>query len=80
MKITQHWRVSGSHYAKTAEAWLRNLDAHRREVLLLFGQGYGDDAVRRFVHWRVFFMACAELWGWDGGGAWFVSHYLWERR
>ncbi len=80
LKITDHWRVSGLHYAKTSEAWLRNLDTNRMEARRLFRTGYGGDALRRFVHWRVFFMACAELWAWDGGEAWFVSHYLWERR
>lgn len=80
LRIAEHWRVSGQHYAKTAEAWLANLDAHGPEVMQLFKEGYSSEAKRRFVHWRVFFMACAELWGWDGGEEWFVSHYLWEKR
>src|SRR5215813_6013732 len=72
VKIREHWRVSGTHYAKTAEAWLGNMDAHRAEILPLFEQAYGGtapaqsesrkEALRWWVYWRVFFMACAELW------------------
>ncbi len=74
--IDQHWQVPGTHYANTAEAWLQNMDAHRAAIRPLFSRAYGDDDVRRWiVRWRVFFMACAELWAWDEGREWLVSHY-----
>ncbi|MBL7994903.1 class I SAM-dependent methyltransferase [bacterium] len=79
--IRQHWRVSGIHYAKTSEAWLRNMNKNRNKILPLFEQTYGNmNAVKWWVYWRVFFMACAELWGFRNGNEWFVSHYLFERR
>ncbi len=78
--IDDHWRVSGTHYSKTSEAWLENFDAHRDEIRGLFAETYGDDARRMEVYWRVFFMACAELWGWNGGSDWFVSHYRFKKR
>jgi cyclopropane-fatty-acyl-phospholipid synthase len=77
--IRERWRVNGVHYQKTSEAWLTKLDKHRDEVLALFAAVYGqDEALRWLVRWRVFFMACAELFGYDQGQEWIVSHYLFE--
>jgi cyclopropane-fatty-acyl-phospholipid synthase len=81
LAIENHWRVHGTHYQKTAEAWLQNMDAHKEEILPLFRQTYGsENAERWWVYWRVFYLACAELWGFRGGEEWFVSHYLFQRK
>ena len=79
LKLRDHWRVNGSHYARTARAWLENQDRNRREILDLFQQVYGVEALTRFVYWRIFFMSCEELWAWNQGNTWYVSHYLFER-
>lgn len=79
LRLEDHWRVLGTHYQATAEAWLHNQDAHRAEILALFREGYGTEARWRFAQWRIFFMACAELWGFRGGSEWFVSHYRFRR-
>jgi cyclopropane-fatty-acyl-phospholipid synthase len=80
LRLEDHWRVSGTHYQATAEAWLRNQDAHRAEILALLRESYGAEFRWRFAQWRIFFMACAELWGFRGGSEWFVSHYRFRLR
>lgn len=79
--IEQHWHVSGMHYSKTSEAWLQNMDKHKAQIMPLFGQTYGkDQALKWWVYWRIFYMACAELWGYNKGEEWIVSHYLFTKK
>jgi cyclopropane-fatty-acyl-phospholipid synthase len=81
LAVVDRWRISGDHYRRTSEAWLAKLDGARREVLELFAREYGpSEAPRRLHRWRIFFLACAELFGFRGGGEWFVGHYLFARR
>ncbi len=79
-RLIEHWALPGLHYARTAEAWLANLDRHRQEIEAIFSRTYGASDARRFLHyWRTFFLACAEMWGYRGGSEWLVSHYLFAR-
>jgi cyclopropane-fatty-acyl-phospholipid synthase len=78
--VTARWHWNGTHYEKTANAWLANLDASRAALLPVFERAYGArDAKRWFERWRVFFMACAELFGYDRGHEWLIGHYLLAR-
>jgi cyclopropane-fatty-acyl-phospholipid synthase len=80
LRARQHWRVGGRHYARTCEAWLENLRRRRSEIEPILAATYGAAAVRRWwAYWRIFFIACAELFAWQGGDEWMVSHYLFER-
>jgi cyclopropane-fatty-acyl-phospholipid synthase len=79
--VEERWRVSGIHYSKTAEEWLRNMARHRSEIWPLLGATYGRGQERRWwSYWRVFFLACAELWGYRGGAEWIVSHYRLKKK
>lgn len=80
LRIEEHWNLNGTHYQKTAEAWLVNFDAHREELRPVFEATYGAAEVRKWwAYWRVFFMACGELWGYDRGEEWIVSHYRFSK-
>lgn len=74
--VEASWRIDGSHYRRTAEAWRLNMEARRDDVLRVLGEHYGPrEAAIRYGRWRLFFLACEELFGFDGGRAWGVGHY-----
>ena len=80
LRLLQRWRWDGTHYQRTSEAWLRNMDEQRAALWPLFTRTYGSDAAVWWQRWRLFFMSVAELFGFEGGQQWWVSHYLFERR
>jgi cyclopropane-fatty-acyl-phospholipid synthase len=77
LHLRDQWRVNGQHYQRTCDAWLAKLDAQREVVMPILRDGYGKDAERWFQRWRLFFLACSELFAYDAGEEWFVSHYRW---
>jgi cyclopropane-fatty-acyl-phospholipid synthase len=80
LRLAERWRWDGTHYAKTANAWLANLDRCSREAMPVLERTYGRaEATLWLQRWRLFFMSCAELFGHRAGQEWWVSHYLFER-
>lgn len=79
LALEESWRVNGYHYRRTAEAWLKNLDTRRDRVLAVLETAYGRDAARWLARWRIFFLACAELFGYRSGHEWHVGHYLFRK-
>jgi cyclopropane-fatty-acyl-phospholipid synthase len=77
MALVDRWAVSGTHYARTLQAWLQRLDAARDEALALLEPDHGRRGARRlFGTWRLFLLSTDEVWGHQGGNEWIVSHYL----
>jgi cyclopropane-fatty-acyl-phospholipid synthase len=80
LKLLEHWRWNGRHYEQTLNAWLSNMDSRRTAVMPVLAQTYGEAQAELWWHrWRIFFMACAELFGYEAGEQWRVGHYLFER-
>ena len=80
LRLLRRWRWDGTHYQRTAEAWLRNMDERRAALWPLFERSYGAQAGVWWMRWRLFFMSVAELFGFEAGQQWWVSHYLFEKR
>ena len=80
LKIAKQWRWDGTHYEKTANAWLENMDKNRDKITPILARCYGAENVQVWrQRWRIFFMACAELFGFNHGQEWWVGHYLFEK-
>ncbi|ODS62168.1 MAG: cyclopropane-fatty-acyl-phospholipid synthase [Arenimonas sp. SCN 70-307] len=80
LTLEQRWLVPGTHYERTANHWLENQDRNREEVMRVLTATYGaQDAARWHQRWRMFWMACAELFGYEGGRQWLVAHYRFSK-
>jgi cyclopropane-fatty-acyl-phospholipid synthase len=80
LELEETWLVNGAHYSKTLEAWLRKQDKNRAAVLKTFVECYGSkDAKLWFQRWRIFYMACSELFAYNDGSEWPVMHYRFRK-
>jgi cyclopropane-fatty-acyl-phospholipid synthase len=73
--VERSWVVPGTHYGKTSRAWLENLDRNRESLRSTLQSCYGDQSDLWMQRWRIFFMACEELFSYRDGSEWWVSHY-----
>ena len=80
LELSQHWQWSGTHYEKTANAWLENMDRHADQLKPLFEQVYAKEADAWWQRWRIFFMACAELFGFEQGQELVIGHFLFKKK
>ena len=80
LAIEDRWLLPGTHYQRTANHWLENQDRNEREVLEVLAAAYGSEDARRWSQrWRMFWMACAELFGYEEGRQWLVAHYRFRK-
>lgn len=79
LNLRESWVVNGRHYQRTAELWLANMDAAAEQLRPLFVRTYGNDHAKWWSYWRVFFLSCAELWGYRNGEEWTVNHYALDK-
>ena len=80
LNLQEQWWVNGSHYAQTCEDWLLKMNECKNELWPHLEETYGkDDTAMWFYRWQIFYMACAELFAFNGGDTWGVSHYLFEK-
>ena len=80
LNLQRRWCWDGTHYEKTCNAWLANMDANKEVIWPILAEVYGEEHTQQWwMRWRMFFMACAELFGFEHGQRWMVGHYLFER-
>lgn len=80
VKLVDRWRVDGRHYAQTSEHWLQNMDRNMNNIRPILRSAYGEHATKWEAYWRTFFLAVAELFGYNNGQEWHVAHYLFTKR
>jgi cyclopropane-fatty-acyl-phospholipid synthase len=82
LALEDHWIVPGTHYERTCNEWLKKMDQHVAAVLQVLEKVYGskEEAYRRYIDWRLFFLSCAELFGYNNGQEWVVSHYRFAKK
>ncbi len=76
LSVEASWKVNGLHYVRTLEAWLYRMDRHKADIENILKATYGQEWSEWGNRWRIFLMACSELFGTNQGEEWFVAHYL----
>lgn len=79
LSVKEQWWINGQHYGKTCEAWLNRLDRYEQQAKTILADANPQASSKVSVQrWRMFFMACAELFWFDAGNQWGVAHYLFD--
>ncbi|GFN77764.1 (S)-coclaurine N-methyltransferase-like [Plakobranchus ocellatus] len=78
--LKDFWCINGSHYSKTLEAWLKKMDTNMGKVQDIFDKAYGKDSKQQIFNWRLFFIFCSEVFGFNNGNEWYILHQLFRKK
>lgn len=60
--------------------WLSKMNDSKQEIWPHLEETYGKNNTDMwFYRWQTFYMACAELFAYERGDTWGVSHYLFQK-
>jgi cyclopropane-fatty-acyl-phospholipid synthase len=78
--VEERWLLDGRHYQRTANHWLANQDKNRAALLQVLTLAYGAGSAALWQQrWRMFWMACAETFGYARGQEWLIAHLRFAR-
>ncbi|RUS84211.1 hypothetical protein EGW08_008015 [Elysia chlorotica] len=80
VRLVDFWSINGTHYSKTLEAWLTKMDQNMGKVKEIFDRAYGKDSDQQIFNFRLFFMFCSEVFGYNNGNEWHVLHQLFKKK
>ncbi len=79
-RLREYWPVNGRHYYKTLMAWLEKMKMHKREIIPILKNTYGEKNARKWWNfWRMFYISCGQMFKFARGNRWIVAHYLFEK-
>ena len=78
-KLEKKWAINGNHYSKTLDSWLNFHDKNESKIIEIFEKCYGKKSKLWSQRWRIFYLACSELFSFNEGNDWFVMHYLFKK-
>jgi len=64
-----------------SEEWLKRMDQRMTYIKPIMQSTYGNDSATKWTaYWRTFFIAVAELFGYNNGEEWMVAHFLFKKK
>ncbi|NCG13340.1 MAG: methyltransferase domain-containing protein [Planctomycetia bacterium] len=77
LSLESSWFVNGTHYQRTSDHWLEHMNTRKAEIMPILQSTYGSRLAKVwFQRWKIFFIACSELFGYQNCQQWGVSHFL----
>lgn len=79
--LNKQWVVNGVNYTKTLDAWIYNMFNNKTNLIPILDKIYGKGkGYEFFYNWYYFNLACSELFKYNNGNEWFITHYQFQKR